>query len=1121
MRNFYIVFIGVFTVALFNSYYTSACVTPAPPSANNVTITCGDSAVLVATGSTGDFIWYADQAGTIQIGTGSPFTTPNLSSDTTFYVTAFDPPNCESSTVQVNITVNPIPNPTVSATPTSVLCGSTSLLEVANPNSNAIYTWFDDPAGNNTVGSGVSYTTPPLNATSTFYVQESSGIGGTQLYSFTNASATGPIGPSQAMVNTAYSGTNLAGNVTVTGSGIQQWVVPFSGLYTITAAGARGGGANGGNGAEISGEFNLVGGQVLNIVVGQMGQTLSSDRNVSGGGGSYVIVDGSNDILVIAGGGGGGRNAFPNSAGQITQNGENGIDNGGIDGLGGVGGDGGQGASCRGGGGGGFLTNGLIACCGCPGNTAQGGFAYVNGSQGGGINATGIEGGFGGGGASEGVNNSWTYAGGGGGYSGGGGASSNGQDSRGGGGGSFNSGLNPNNIAGANNGHGFVNIEIVGSGGCLSDLVPVTINVDPITFSVAGSTDPSACGVADGTITLSGLEPNTSYDVSFNGGGAASITTNASGDLIITGLGAGNYNDFVVEIAGCTANVSQLVTLVEPNAPTVDAGQDQTVCLGDTITLTAANPQNAVISWDQGVTDNVPFVPALGANTYTVSADLNNCVGTDQVVITVVDLPNVSAGLNITTCQGQQVTLTADNPDGANISWSQGVQDGVAFIPGSTGPITYTVTADLAGCINTDEVVVDVIPNPSFAANGNDLTSCTSNDGSVEISGLDPNGVYDVEINGAPAVAVTMNASGGTLFSNLAPGTYTYVFTDANGCVSNPVSVTINALDGPQIITQDITHESCFGEQDGAIDLNIGQGTPPYNFTWAPNIGTGPTVSNLAPGTYQLTIADASNCVTVETFTISEATELTLEGLETDAFCNNNDGTINLTVNGGTQPYTYNWTPSNVNGSSPNNLAPGNYNVTVVDANGCAVSDAFTVGQVGSLNVAVFPNEATIQQGSEIILTTNVTSSSNNLNYSWTPIDGLSCNDCPDPIASPNQTTTYIVTVIDEVGCSGVDTVVVTVVEPCVEVQFPTIFSPNADGKHDLFCVLGDCITSGQLSIFNRWGEVVFSTADFTQCWDGTHRGEQVNAGVFVYRLRYNDENNEQKIISGNITVLR
>jgi gliding motility-associated-like protein len=1118
MRNLYRILVGFIFMSLLFLNYSIACVTPAPPSANNVTITCGDSAVLVASGSTGDYIWYADQAGTIQIGTGSPFTTPNLSSDTTFYVTAFDPPNCESSTVQVNIIVNPIPNPVAIANPSTVLCGSTSILEVTNPNTNSVYTWFDDPAGVNTVGGGSSFTTPPLNNTTTYYVQESSGIGGTQLFSFTNASATGATGPTQAMVNSEYSGTNLAGNVNVIGSGIQQWVVPFSGLYTITAAGARGGGANGGNGAEISGEFNLTGGQVINIVVGQMGQTFSNDRNVSGGGGSYVIVDGSNDILVIAGGGGGGRNAFPNSAGQITPEGENGIDNGGVDGVGGAGGNGGGAASCRGGGGGGFLTNGLNGGCSLP--NGQGGFAYLNGSSGG-VTGNAVDGGFGGGGAVDGVNSSWTYAGGGGGYSGGGGASSSGQNSRGGGGGSFNSGLNPNNIAGANNGHGFVNIEIIGTGGCLSDLVPVTINVDPLTFNISGSTDPSACGIADGTITLSGLEPNTAYDVSFNGGSASSISSDASGNVVITGLGAGNYNDFEVEVAGCVANVSQLVTLVEPNAPTVDAGPDQTVCLGDSITLTAVNPQSATITWDQGVTDNTPFVPAVGVNTYTVTAALNNCIGTDQVEITVLDLPNVSAGANQTVCQGDPVTLTADNPDGANISWDQGVQDGVSFTPGTTGPITYTVTADLSGCINTDEVIVEVVANPTFAANGNDLSSCTTNDGSVEITGLNPNAIYDVEINGAPAISVTMNASGATTFNNLAPGTYTYVITDLNGCSSLPVSVTINALDGPQIVFQVVTDESCFGEEDGAIDLTIDQGTPPFNYVWAPNVGTGPNVSDLPPGTYQLTISDASNCVTIETFTIEAATELTMTGTSSDAFCNDNDGQINLTVNGGSQPYTFNWNSPNASGENPNNLPPGDYDVTVVDANGCSVSDSFVVGQEGSLSVQAFPNEATIQQGSEINLSANVASTSSNLTYLWSPGDGLSCTDCADPVASPDETTTYVVTVIDEVGCSGTDTVEITVVEPCIEIQFPTIFTPNGDGMHDFFCILGDCITSGQLNIYNRWGEVVFSTADITECWDGTHRDKPVNAGVFVYRLRYNDENNIQKMISGNITVLR
>ena len=89
-----------------------------------------------------------------------------------------------------------------------------------------------------------------------------------QTYTFTSATATGNIGPTQAMVNSEYVGTTLDGSVTVTG-GIQYWVVPANGIYLIEAFGGQGYGAFGGRGAHISGEFNLTAGTTLKILVGQ------------------------------------------------------------------------------------------------------------------------------------------------------------------------------------------------------------------------------------------------------------------------------------------------------------------------------------------------------------------------------------------------------------------------------------------------------------------------------------------------------------------------------------------------------------------------------------------------------------------------------------------------------------------------------------------------------------------------------------------------------------------------------------------------------------------------------------------------------------------------------------
>ena len=275
-----------------------------------------------------------------------------------------------------------------------------------------------------------------------------------QTYTFTNAGATGQFGPTQADINTAYSGTNLAGQVTSNG-GIQQWVVPQSGLYKIEVYGAQGFGPFGGRGAYMSGEFLLTAGQTLKILVGQKGAPpVGSGTNQYGGGGGSFVTTSTNSPIIIAGGGGGSWASSFNSTtdASITTSGNTGA-NGPTNGAGGTNGQGGAAASSAGGGGG-LLTDG---------GDVSGGKAFVNGGAGGIATTNGGEGGFGGGGGAS----SWDNrrGGGGGGYSGGGGAGSTTSGfPEGGGGGSFNSGNNQVNTAGVQLGHGMIVITVLSSG---------------------------------------------------------------------------------------------------------------------------------------------------------------------------------------------------------------------------------------------------------------------------------------------------------------------------------------------------------------------------------------------------------------------------------------------------------------------------------------------------------------------------------------------------------------------------------------------------------------------------------------------------------------------------------
>jgi hypothetical protein len=300
---------------------------------------------------------------------------------------------CFSPLVPVTVTVNSNITPPTAA-PATINCGQTASLTAAG-GSGGSYTWYSDPAGTQVLGSGSTFTTPSLGVTTTYYVASTSGQGAGSTFTFSNASATGPNGPTQAQITAAYAGSSLANNVTISTQGIQEWVVPMSGTYQIQANGAQGGG-NGGLGARMQGEFSLTQGQKLFIVVGQQGNGPVDGNACGGGGGSFVTTGAASyttSTALIVAGGGGGQSPQVGNPGLTTNNGGQG-ENCQPGGTGGNGGADASGCGSGAGGAGGFLSDG--ASGGSWGS--QRGFGFISGAAVGGSSSSGSrEGGFGGG----------------------------------------------------------------------------------------------------------------------------------------------------------------------------------------------------------------------------------------------------------------------------------------------------------------------------------------------------------------------------------------------------------------------------------------------------------------------------------------------------------------------------------------------------------------------------------------------------------------------------------------------------------------------------------------------------------------------------------------------------
>jgi gliding motility-associated-like protein len=221
---------------------------------------------------------------------------------------------------------------------------------------------------------------------------------------------------------------------------------------------------------------------------------------------------------------------------------------------------------------------------------------------------------------------------------------------------------------------------------------------------------------------------------------------------------------------------------------------------------------------------------------------------------------------------------------------------------------------------------------------------------------------------------------------------------------------------------------------------------------------------------------------------------------------------------------TYSWTgPNGFASTSINptiNLATaamgGIYSLTVT-VNGCtSPSSNINVIVTSGLDLTITPPSPEINQGGSVNLT--VTGATN---YTWTPAEGLSCTTCANPIASPLSTTIYTVSGTNFQGCSGTASVLVFVDIPCNEIFVPTIFSPNDDGANDFQCVFGNCISSLNYAIYNRWGELIFQTNSQNICWDGTYKDKPVDVGTYVYKLTVKRTDGSVIQNSGNLTLIR
>ena len=337
------------------------------------------------------------------------------------------------------------------------------------------------------------------------------------------------------------------------------------------------------------------------------------------------------------------------------------------------------------------------------------------------------------------------------------------------------------------------------------------------------------------------------------------------------------------------------------------------------------------------------------------------------------------------------------------------------------GDYALTVTDENDCAATTMVTIVQQSNNLNISATVGDA-SCVGNDGSIDLS-----------VTGAenPATLSYLWSDGAMRADrdSLIPGTYSVTVTDEGGCTANtsvdvlmPADCTPNCSDFVVAMTfQDV---SCFGENDGAVNLSVEGGTSPYHFEWS-NGATTEDLANLSAGMYNGTISDAMGCSFVASVSIAEPDALQVTATLTDADCEGNGGNINLSVEGGTLPYTFNWS-NGANTEDITDLEAGEYFGTISDAKGCMAIASGTIEQEEApIVTASITNESCDGNDGAIDLT--IDSGSGDYAISWD--NGLTTEDLNNLIAGA-----YKATVTDNLtACFAL--VEVNVVDDCIEAE--------------------------------------------------------------------------------------
>ncbi|MEO1216698.1 MAG: gliding motility-associated C-terminal domain-containing protein [Bacteroidota bacterium] len=664
---------------------------------------------------------------------------------------------------------------------------------------------------------------------------------------------------------------------------------------------------------------------------------------------------------------------------------------------------------------------------------------------------------------------------------------------------------------------GFYEVIVTDGNNCM-DTASITL-IEPTQIVLTGTGQNETCTDANGEVSVTATGGAGGYTYLWNSTPTQTAAT-------ATNLAAGTYRVVVSDQNGCQDSTD--VSIIDEAAPTINILQSQDIsCNGLTdgsIEIEAVGGTGTyTYAWTPGG-QTTPLITGLSAGSYTVTVDDGQCTTTET--INLIEPGPITAQINNVVnpaCFGQANGTANVIVNGGTAPYTyQWNTTPIQNSPIATGLAdgTYIVTVtDNRGCTATDDVTLVEPALLEVVVTGTNVLCFGENTGQALASVTGGNVPYTYNWS---------NGASDSIAANLVAGNYSVDIVDSKGCTTaGDIVIAEPAEFVSTVVGTDVT---CFGGSNGAAEVQATGETFPYSYRWS----TGDTtaiITNLFSDRYTVTVTDGNGCSNSHEVFIFQGDQISIEKVnEIAAFCDLDNGQATVLASGGVGGFTYSWntspaqTGATVDGIFGTGLG-GPYQVIATDANGCQDSLEVSISNIppptAAFNIGRDPADPILLSQANLLF---INESQGAVAYQWDfgVLGALSNEENPTFEYDQTGVFTVVLTAFDQ-NFSCPDTASLTFeIVPDGKVWTPSAFSPNNDGKNDIFYVVGEGIVNIEVLIFDRWGRLITTLNSLADGWNGfDDQGNRVQEGVYVYAIKAELNTGKRFEKGGTITLVR